>query len=98
MPPFKPIRRFGTVGAALTVWDVWRRLPPRFETAGKDWDSVLTELSGTMEIKLAADSYARPRLFDADEALPDVAGIPLRDALDRLCRQHGYFWWKQNGW
>lgn len=28
MPPFKLTRRFGTVGAALTVWDVWRRLPP----------------------------------------------------------------------
>lgn len=78
--------------------DVWRRLPPRFETAGKDWDSVLTELAGTMEIKLAADSYARPWIFDADRALPEIAGIPLRDALDRLCGQHGYFWWKQNGW
>jgi hypothetical protein len=78
--------------------DVWRRLPPRFETAGKDWDTVLTELAGTMEIKLAADSYARPWLFDAGHPLPEIAGIPLRDALDRLCRQHGYFWWKQNDW
>jgi hypothetical protein len=78
--------------------DVWRRLPPRFEMAGKDWDTVLTELAGTMEIKLAADSYARPWVFAAGQPLPEIAGIPLRDALDRLCQEHGCFWWKQNGW
>jgi hypothetical protein len=22
-------RRLGPVGAALTIWDIWRRLPPR---------------------------------------------------------------------
>jgi len=78
--------------------DVWRRVPPRFETVGKDWDTVLDELAKGMGIKLAADSYARPWLFNADRPLPEIAGIPLRDALDRLCQQHGYFWWKQNGW
>lgn len=78
--------------------DVWRRLPPQFTTAGKDWDSLLTDLAATMQIRLAADSYARPWLFQTDQPLPEVAGIRLRDALDRLCRQHGYFWWKQDGW
>ncbi len=78
--------------------DVWRRLPPRFEMAGKDWDSVLTQLAATMQIRLAADSYARPWLFNTDRPLPELAGIPLRDALERLCRERGYFWWKQNGW
>jgi hypothetical protein len=28
MPRLGP-RRFGTVGVALTLWDVWRRLPPK---------------------------------------------------------------------
>ncbi len=28
MPPLKLTRRFGAAGAVLTVWDVWRRLPP----------------------------------------------------------------------
>jgi hypothetical protein len=78
--------------------DVWRRLPPHFDMAGKDWDTVLDELAKRMEIKLAADSYARPWLFNTDRPLPEIAGIPLRDALDRLCQEHGYFWWKQNGW
>jgi hypothetical protein len=77
--------------------DVWRRLPPHFDTR-RDWDSVLVELAKRMGIKLAADSYARPWLFHADQPLPDISGIPLREALDRLCRQHGYFWWKQDGW
>ena len=78
--------------------EVWRRLPPRFEVAGKSWDAVLVDLAKTMQIKLAADAYARPWLFNNDLPLPEIAGIPLRDALDRLCQQHGYFWWKQNGW
>jgi hypothetical protein len=78
--------------------DVWRRLPSRFDVAGKDWDTVLIELATAMQIKLAADSYSRPWLFNTDRQLPEIAGIPLRDALDRLCQQHGYFWWKQNGW
>src|SRR5919202_4848467 len=51
-----------------------------------------------MKIKLAADSYARPLLFNTDRRLPDIAGLTLRDALDHLCEQHGYFWWRQNGW
>ena len=25
----RPFRRFGPFGLALTVWDVWRRLPPK---------------------------------------------------------------------
>ena len=29
MPPTKLSRRLGPVGAALTVWDIWRRLPPK---------------------------------------------------------------------
>jgi hypothetical protein len=78
--------------------DVWRRLPPRVEIAGKDWDSVLIELAKSMQIRLAADSYARPWLFNTDRPLPEIGGIPLRDALDRLCQAQGYFWWKQDGW
>src|SRR5207244_9806094 len=27
----------------------------------------------------------------------ETAGIRLRDALDRVCQQDGYFWWKQDG-
>jgi hypothetical protein len=29
MPRPKLTRRLGPVGMALTMWDVWRRLPPR---------------------------------------------------------------------
>lgn len=78
--------------------DVWRRLPPRVEIAGKDWDSALVELAQSMQIRLAADSHARPWLFNTDRPLPEIGGIPLRDALDRLCQAQGYFWWKQDGW
>jgi hypothetical protein len=26
---FRPTRRFGAIGIALTAWDIWRRIPPR---------------------------------------------------------------------
>jgi hypothetical protein len=29
MPRLKLSRRLGPVGMALTMWDIWRRLPPR---------------------------------------------------------------------
>jgi hypothetical protein len=29
VPRLKLTRRLGPVGAALTLWDVWRRMPPR---------------------------------------------------------------------
>jgi hypothetical protein len=27
MPPLKGFRRTGTIGLALTAWDIWRRIP-----------------------------------------------------------------------
>lgn len=29
VPRLKLTRRLGPVGMALTLWDIWRRLPPR---------------------------------------------------------------------
>ncbi|HEY6961875.1 MAG TPA: hypothetical protein VI408_08325 [Gaiellaceae bacterium] len=29
MPRVRLTRRLGPVGVALTMWDIWRRLPPR---------------------------------------------------------------------
>jgi hypothetical protein len=29
VPRVRLSRRLGPVGAALTLWDIWRRLPPR---------------------------------------------------------------------
>jgi hypothetical protein len=29
MPRPKLTRRLGPIGTALTLWDIWRRLPPR---------------------------------------------------------------------
>ena len=29
MASFRRLRRTGAVGLALTMWDVWRRIPPR---------------------------------------------------------------------
>lgn len=29
MPRLRLTRRLGPVGTALTLWDIWRRLPPR---------------------------------------------------------------------
>ena len=29
MAMFRPYRRFGAIGIALTAWDLWRRIPPR---------------------------------------------------------------------
>ena len=27
MPPMRSFRRTGTIGLALTAWDIWRRIP-----------------------------------------------------------------------
>ena len=29
MPRLRLTRRVGPIGAALTLWDIWRRLPPK---------------------------------------------------------------------
>jgi hypothetical protein len=29
MAAFRRLRRTGTIGLALTAWDIWRRIPPR---------------------------------------------------------------------
>jgi hypothetical protein len=29
VPRIRIMRRLGPVGTALTIWDIWRRLPPR---------------------------------------------------------------------
>jgi hypothetical protein len=29
MASTRRLRRTGTIGLALTVWDIWRRIPPR---------------------------------------------------------------------
>ena len=29
MAAFRRLRRTGTIGLALTAWDLWRRIPPR---------------------------------------------------------------------
>ena len=29
MARFRPYRRLGPIGVALTAWDIWRRIPPR---------------------------------------------------------------------
>jgi hypothetical protein len=29
VPRVRLTRRLGPLGAALTIWDIWRRLPPR---------------------------------------------------------------------
>ena len=29
MARFRPYRRLGPIGIALTAWDIWRRIPPR---------------------------------------------------------------------
>jgi len=29
MPRFRPYRRVGPIGIALTAWDIWRRIPPQ---------------------------------------------------------------------
>ena len=29
MAAFRRLRRTGTIGLALTAWDIWRKIPPR---------------------------------------------------------------------
>lgn len=49
MPPVKLIRRFGPFGAALTVWDAWRRLSP----AQQRWVSTQVRKHGPRIAKQA---------------------------------------------
>src|SRR5262249_49949307 len=76
----------------------WRRLPPRFQAVEGNWDETLVRLARTMKIKIASDSYLRPPIFDINQKVSDLAGVPLVEALDRLCRAHGMFWWKEGDW
>jgi hypothetical protein len=76
----------------------WRRLPPRFQPVAGSWDDTLVRLARAMKINVASDSYLRPQIFDIDQKASEVAGLPLRDALDRLCRAYGMFWWRDGDW
>jgi len=33
MPPLRSFRRTGTIGLALTAWDIWRRIPKQHRRA-----------------------------------------------------------------
>lgn len=77
---------------------VWRRLPPTFSVPGKSWEEDLLRLARATKIRVASDAYLRPTVFDLKPELPSLAGQPLIEALDRLCRYHGMFWWKEGDW
>jgi hypothetical protein len=78
--------------------DVWQRTPGRFDVKDKSWNQILAELGAAMNLKIASDSYLRPPLFEPQVPRHSIAGVPLRLALDLLARDHGMFWWKEDGW
>jgi hypothetical protein len=77
---------------------VWRRLPPRFSLAGAGWDEALARIGRAMKIAIASDAYRRPAYFGTEPPLPSVAGLPLIEALDRLCEARGMFWFREGDW
>jgi hypothetical protein len=50
-------RRLGPVGAALTLWDVWRRLPPK----QRRWVVQQARTHGPRMVKQAMDSQRTRR-------------------------------------
>jgi hypothetical protein len=77
---------------------IWRRLPADFSMTGRNWEEDLLKVARAMKIRVASDAYPRPSLFDIPSERPALAGVPLGDALDRLCQAYGMFWWKQGDW
>jgi hypothetical protein len=57
MPRIRVIRRLGPVGTALTIWDIWRRLPPR----QRRWVVKLARKHGPRLAKQALDAQRARR-------------------------------------
>jgi hypothetical protein len=57
MPRPNLLRRAGPVGAALTIWDIWRRLPPR----QRKWVARQARKHGPRLAKQALDAQRRRR-------------------------------------
>ena len=55
--PRSPRTRFGPVGTALLLWDVWRRLPPR----QRRWVVDQARLYGPRVVKQAMDAQKNRR-------------------------------------
>jgi hypothetical protein len=50
-------RRIGPVGAALTAWDIWRRLPP----TQRKWVALQARTHGSRIAKQALDAQKKRR-------------------------------------
>jgi hypothetical protein len=50
-------RRLGPVGAALTLWDIWRRLPPK----QRKWVAKQARAHGPRIAKQALDAQMKHR-------------------------------------
>jgi hypothetical protein len=57
MPRLGVTRRLGPLGAALTLWDVWRRLSPK----QRKWLVEQARLHGPRIAKQAAEAQKRKR-------------------------------------
>jgi hypothetical protein len=57
MPRLKLTRRLGPVGAVLTAWDIWRRLPPK----QRKWVAQQARKHGPRLAKQALDAQKNRR-------------------------------------
>jgi hypothetical protein len=57
MPRLKLTRRLGPVGAVLTAWDIWRRLPPK----QRKWVAQQARKHGPRLAKQALDAQMNRR-------------------------------------
>ncbi|MBI3912374.1 MAG: hypothetical protein HY320_15755 [Armatimonadetes bacterium] len=75
-----------------------RRLNQRVDLTGLAWDEALSAFARAANLKVASDDYLRPALFPVEQEPPSLLGLTVRDAVDRLARHYGMFWWKKGNW
>lgn len=78
--------------------DLSRKLRAPVSLAGMNADEAFAALAKAADLRILADSYARPALFRPELDPTSLSGITVREALDLVSGAYGYFWWRQDGW
>jgi hypothetical protein len=78
--------------------DLTRRIQAPLSLAGLNGDQAITALAQAAGIKVMADSFARPAVFQPPLPLESLSGLTVREALDTIAESYGLYWWKQDGW
>jgi hypothetical protein len=76
------------------------RLPQTASLTARGWLGYLGELSRHTSMPLFSDDFVGTpdrEDFNQGTPTPDVTGLPLPKALDKLCEHFGRVWWREQG-